>query len=58
MGRILLGKYPEVVLGAKLVARSEVRDNCFLHTEEEVEVEVEAEAEEVSCSVVKCLLRL
>ena len=52
MGRILLGKYPEVVLGAKLVARSEVKDNCFLHTE------VEAEAEEVRCSVVKCLLRL
>ena len=50
MGRNLLGKYPEVVWGAKLVVRSEVPDNCFLNTEEE-------EAAEVWCSVVRCLLQ-
>jgi hypothetical protein len=46
MGRYLLGRYPEVVWRAKFV----VRDNCFLHTEEE--------AVEELCSVVRCLLRL
>jgi hypothetical protein len=48
MGRKVLRNYQEVVWGAKFV----VRDNCFLHTEEEVE------AEEARCSVVRCLLRL
>ena len=47
MGTNPLRKYPEVVWGAKLV----VRDNCFLHTEEEVEAAVR-------CSVVTCLLQL